>query len=114
MLFPSASIADVAASGAFRPRRRLSPRPNCVVALRLRVRAGGGVAMSGVFHGREQSYEAKFAHDEALRFRIRARRDKLFARWAVAALGLSDEQTEAAVRDVLAIKDGPDHDQALK
>ncbi|MFO1026849.1 MAG: ATPase inhibitor subunit zeta [Acetobacteraceae bacterium] len=70
--------------------------------------------MSDLFQEREQSYEAKFAHDEALRFRIRARRDKLFARWAAGVLGLSDAQTEAVISDVLAIKDGPNHDQALK
>lgn len=70
--------------------------------------------MSESLHEREQSYEAKFAHDEELRFRIKARRDKLFARWAAAELGLSDAETEGLVKSVLAIKDGPAHEQALK
>jgi hypothetical protein len=63
---------------------------------------------------REQSYEAKFARDEDLRFRIGARRDKLFARWAANELGLGAAETEAVVKAVLAVKDGADHERALK
>ena len=73
-----------------------------------------GATMSETFREREQAFEARFAHDEELRFRIKARRDKMFARWAAADLGLSAEETEALVSAVLAIKDGPDHDRALK
>jgi hypothetical protein len=62
---------------------------------------------------REQGFEAKFAHDEQMRFMVRARRDKLFARWAAAILNLGPEQTDALVRTVLHIPDGPAHDQAL-
>ncbi len=70
--------------------------------------------MSGPLHEREKGYEAKFAHDEEVRFLIRARRDKLFARWAAAELRLSEAETEAVVQAVLAIKDGPMHERALK
>jgi len=70
--------------------------------------------MSETFREREQSIEARFAHDEELRFRIKARRDKMFARWAAADLGLSAEETEALIKAVLAIKDGPAHDRALR
>ncbi|MFL5287000.1 MAG: ATPase inhibitor subunit zeta [Rhodopila sp.] len=70
--------------------------------------------MSDVFRDREQGYEAKFAHDEELRFRIRARRDRLFARWAAGELGLAEAATEEVVKAVLAIKDGPGHERALK
>ncbi len=70
--------------------------------------------MSDSLREREQSYEAKFAHDEELRFRIKARRDKLFARWAATELGLTEAETEVVVKGVLAIKDGPAHEQALK
>ncbi|HET6607994.1 MAG TPA: ATPase inhibitor subunit zeta [Rhodopila sp.] len=62
---------------------------------------------------REQGFEAKFAHDEQMRFMIRARRDKLFARWAAAILKLSPEQTDALVQTVIHIPDGPKHDQTL-
>jgi hypothetical protein len=38
--------------------------------------------MRDAFHDRETQLEAKFAHDEETRFKIEARRDKLFAEWA--------------------------------
>ena len=65
------------------------------------------------FHEREQGFEAKFAHDEELRFRVAARRDKLFARWVATTLRLSSETSEALIQSVLAIPNGPAHDQAL-
>jgi hypothetical protein len=65
------------------------------------------------FHEREQGFEAKFAHDEELRFRVAARRDKLFARWVATTLRLSSEMSETLVQSVLAIPSGPTHDQAV-
>lgn len=62
---------------------------------------------------REQGFEAKFAHDEEMRFMVHARRDKLFARWAAAELGLDAEQTEALVQSIVHIQDGPSHDRIL-
>jgi hypothetical protein len=62
---------------------------------------------------REQAFEAKFAHDEEVRFLTRARRDKLFAHWAATELGLSGADTDALVKAVIAIPDGPGHEQAL-
>jgi hypothetical protein len=69
--------------------------------------------MPMTFHEREQAFEAKFAHDEEFRFRVTARRDKLFARWVANTLRLSGEASETFVKTVLAIPDGPAHDQAL-
>ncbi len=69
--------------------------------------------MPTTFYDREQAFEAKFARDEEFRFRTLARRDKLFARWAATELGLSGEAGEAMVMAVLAIPNGPVHDQAL-
>ncbi len=40
------------------------------------------------FNEREQSIEAKFAHDENLRFKATARRNKLLGQWAAGLLGL--------------------------
>ena len=37
--------------------------------------------MPAIFHEREHAFEAKFARDQEFRFRVTARRDKLFARW---------------------------------
>jgi hypothetical protein len=69
--------------------------------------------MPVMFHEREQAFEAKFMHDEELRFLVAARRDKLFARWVAATLEVSSEEGEALVKAVLAIPNGPGHDQAL-
>ncbi len=43
------------------------------------------------FDKREQGFEAKFAHDEELRFKSAARSAKLFGNWAAALLGLSGD-----------------------
>ncbi len=41
------------------------------------------------FDEREQAYEAKFAHDEELGFKAKARRDRRFGAWVAAQLGLT-------------------------
>jgi hypothetical protein len=69
--------------------------------------------MPVTFYDREQAFEARFARDEEFRFLVRARRDKLFSRWAAAMLNMSGEEADALVRTVLAIPDGHGHDQAL-
>ena len=38
--------------------------------------------MSGSFEDRERAFESKWAHDEELRFKIVARRNKLLGLWA--------------------------------
>lgn len=47
------------------------------------------------FDKREQGFEAKFIHDEELRFKIMARANKLFGHWAAAQLGLAGDQAAA-------------------
>jgi hypothetical protein len=77
--------------------------------------AGQGNAMP-TFDERERGFEAKFAHDEELRFLLTARRDKLLAHWAAARLKLTAEAEAALVAEVLAIAGppGPDgHDAAV-
>lgn len=69
--------------------------------------------MATMFHERERAFEAKFAHDEDFRFRVGARRDRLFAEWAVEMLGLSREEGDALVKSVHRIPNGPGHDQTL-
>ena len=69
--------------------------------------------MPSALEDRERAFEAKFARDQEFRFLVFARRDKLFARWAAARLGLDVGRTEAFVRDALAVPDGPGHDPAL-
>ncbi len=53
------------------------------------------------FDERERSYEAKFARDEELRFRAKARRDKAFGTWAAGRLGLAGQEAEDYARDVV-------------
>ncbi len=43
--------------------------------------------MEDSFRDRETSFEAKFAHDEELKFKAVAHRNKLFAAWAVEQMG---------------------------
>src|SRR5690348_5444790 len=69
--------------------------------------------MATMFDERERGFEAKFAHDEELRFRVTARRDRLFAQWAAGMLRLSCEEGDALVRAVRRVPNGPGHDQAL-
>lgn len=50
---------------------------------------------------REKGFEAEFARNQELAFRIAARRNKLFGLWAAGRLRLSVEETEAYIASVL-------------
>lgn len=56
--------------------------------------------MSG-FDKREEGFERKFAHDEELRFKATARRNKLLGLWAAEKLGLSGGEAEAYAKTVV-------------
>jgi hypothetical protein len=43
------------------------------------------------FDNRKEGFENKFAHDEALRFKANARRNRLLGMWAAEKLGLTGE-----------------------
>ena len=53
------------------------------------------------FDKRQEGFEAKFAHDEELKFRATARRNKLLGLWAAEKLGLSGEDAEAYAKSVV-------------
>jgi len=53
------------------------------------------------FDKREQGFENKFAHDEELRFKAEARRNKMLGMWAAEKLGLSGEEAEAYAKSVV-------------
>ncbi len=53
------------------------------------------------FDDRERAFEAKFAHDEEMLFRITARRNRLVGEWAAALMGLTKEETEAYAKAVI-------------
>ena len=46
------------------------------------------------FDEREHGFEAKFAHDQEMAFRARARRNKLLGRWTAEKIGLSGDANE--------------------
>ena len=53
------------------------------------------------FDKREEGFEKKFAHDEELRFKANARRNKLLGLWAAEKLGLSGDAANAYAKEVV-------------
>ncbi|URD60671.1 DUF1476 domain-containing protein [Sphingomonas sp. KRR8] len=53
------------------------------------------------FDDREKAFEAKFAHDEDMKFRMLARRNRLLGTWAAGLMGLSDVEADAYAKDVV-------------
>ena len=53
------------------------------------------------FDKREEGFEKKFAHDEELRFKASARRNKLLGLWAAEKLGISGDAANAYAKDVV-------------
>ena len=58
--------------------------------------------MPGPFDKREKSFEAKWAHDEELRFKIYARRNKLLGLWAAAEMGTIGPAADGYAKEVVA------------
>ena len=54
------------------------------------------------FDDREHAFEAKFAHDEEMKFKAEARRNKLLGLWAAEMLGKSGDEADAYAKDVIA------------
>jgi hypothetical protein len=53
------------------------------------------------FDDRERAFETKFAHDEELKFRVIARRNRLLGEWAAGKMGLSEAETASYAKDVV-------------
>ncbi len=53
------------------------------------------------FDDRERAYEAKFARDEEMAFRVTARRNRLLGQWAAAQMKLTPEETDAYAKAVV-------------
>jgi len=53
------------------------------------------------FDDRERAFETKFAHDEEMKFRLVARRNRLLGTWAAGLMGLSEVETDAYAKDVV-------------
>jgi hypothetical protein len=64
------------------------------------------------FDKREEGFEQQFAHDEELRFKATARRNKLLGHWAAEKLGLSGSDADSYARSIVTsdIEDVGAHD----
>jgi hypothetical protein len=54
------------------------------------------------FDDRENAFESKYAHDETMKFRAEARRNKLLGLWAAGLLGKSEADAQAYAKEVIA------------
>jgi hypothetical protein len=70
--------------------RRLLKRSNC-----------GEEKSMTTFDKREEGFEKQFAHDEELRFKATARRNKLLGKWAAERQGLAGDEAEAYAKAVV-------------
>ncbi|MFY9896196.1 MAG: DUF1476 domain-containing protein [Xanthobacteraceae bacterium] len=57
--------------------------------------------MTTTFDKREEGFEKQFAHDEELRFKATARRNKMLGLWAAGKLGLSGAEAENYARSIV-------------
>jgi hypothetical protein len=68
------------------------------------------------FDDRERAFEAKYARDEEMQFRIIARRNRLLGHWAARQMGLSEAEADAYAKDVVRadFEEAGDHDVIRK
>lgn len=57
--------------------------------------------MSSLFDDREKGFEAKFAHDAEVEFRVTARRNRLIGEWVATRLGLTEAESQAYAKSVV-------------
>ena len=64
------------------------------------------------FNKREEGFEKQFVHDEELKFKAVARRNRMLGLWAAQRLGLSGAQAEAYAKEVVMadFEEPGDHD----
>lgn len=53
------------------------------------------------FDDRQKAFEAQFARDQDMQFRITARRNRLVGEWAAGRMGLTPEETDAYAKAVV-------------
>ena len=68
------------------------------------------------FDRREEAFEKQFAHDEDLKFKATARRNKMLGLWAAEKLGLSGAEADSYALSVVMhdLEDTSDHDVTHK
>jgi hypothetical protein len=59
--------------------------------------------MATSFDKREEGFEKKFAHDEELRFKAMARRNKLLGLWAAELLGKAGEEANTYAKEIVMV-----------
>ena len=57
--------------------------------------------MTTTFDKREDGFEKKFAHDEELRFKAMARRNKLLGLWAAGLLGKAGDEADSYAKEIV-------------
>ena len=57
--------------------------------------------MTTTFDKREEGFEKQFAHDEELKFKATARRNKMLGLWVAERLGLNSTEAENYARSVV-------------
>ncbi|HEY1299926.1 MAG TPA: DUF1476 domain-containing protein [Stellaceae bacterium] len=65
------------------------------------------------FADREKEFEARFKHDEELRFKVAARRNRLVGLWAAQRLGLTGDEAEAYASEIVAAQFQPGGDRHI-
>jgi hypothetical protein len=63
------------------------------------------------FDEREKEFEARFKHEEEFRFKVAARRNRLFGLWAAQRMGLSGEAAEIYAQEVVDAEFAPGGDR---
>lgn len=68
------------------------------------------------FEDRQRAFESKFAHDEEMKFRISARRNRLLGEWAARQMNLTEAEAESYAKDVVRsdFEEAGDHDVIRK
>jgi hypothetical protein len=79
--------------------------------LRQALRQMTEAVMSDAFQDRENTFEKQFAHDEDLRFRAIARRNKAVALWVAKTRGLSAADAEKYANEFVGVQVGKSDDE---
>jgi hypothetical protein len=68
------------------------------------------------FDDRERAFEAKYARDEEMQFRVIARRNRLLGQWAARRMGLTEAEADGYAKDVVRsdFEEAGDHDVVRK
>ena len=53
------------------------------------------------FDDRQKGYENKFAHDEELSFKVRAKRNKMLGAWVAARAGIEGDEAESYAKSIV-------------